>query len=167
MDKKFKKIRLVYFEATDQVHYYTDERKFEVTMHVYPSLTIPNGMSVEDACNVATYFSMKNELDYELEECEPKCVKLVHEDLKKVGFVENKEDELGYVHSTHRHSIFKRYDLDNILPKAEGCLDLFVVDGNYRLFQKTSLIKRDFPWYNMEIKENEIKKIINNKTNHR
>lgn len=167
MEKDIKKIRLVYFEATDHVNQYTDERKFEVTLHVHPSLTIPNGMSVKNACDVTTYFSIKNELDNELDECEPKCVKLVHEDLKKVGFVENKEDELGYVHSTHRHSIFKKHNLDNVLPEVEGCLDLFFVDGDERLFNKTSLSKRYCPWYNIDIKESDIKKIINNKTNHR
>ena len=163
MEKKFEKIRLVYFEATDHVNQYTNERKFEVTLYVYPSLIIPNGMSVKDACNVTTYFSMKNELDNDLNECEPKCVKLIHEDLKKIGFVENKEDELGYIHSTKRHLVFKKHNLDHILPEVEGCLDLFVVDCNEKLFNKTSLGKRYCPWYNIDVKESEVRKFIDKK----
>ena len=136
-------------------------------MHAYPSLTVPSNMELKDVCNLVSYLSIECEKNSGFFECDPRAVVLVQEELIKRGFIPNKKDKGSYYHSTHRYVPLKKYNLDEALPEIEDCLDLFIVDGNSKLFNKTTLNDRYFDWYNESVSKADVTKFLNRTNNKR
>ena len=163
MENNINKIRLIYAKASKHDNIYTGEKKFEVRLDIHKSLNIPAGISLDDAFALASYLSLKVERENNLEECDPRGVALVSEKLKNYGFTENEDQNIGYHHSTYEYRPFAKYVLSKICPRIDGCLDLFVVDGDIECFEKTSLNDRYVEWFTPSIKEKDISKISSKK----
>lgn len=147
MEDNIKKIRFVYVKASRHDNVYTGDKKFEVRVDNHESLNIPNGVSLEEACALASYLSLKIERENNLEECDPRGVALVVKKMKNFGFTENKDKNIGYHHSTYEYNPFAKYILDNACPIIDNCFDLFVVDGDVKCFEKTNLNDRYVEWF--------------------
>ena len=165
MENNISKIRFIYAKASkhDNLYTYNRDIKFEVRIDIHKSLSIPEGVTLEESCALASYLSLKVERENNFEECDPRTIPLVIEKMKSFGFTENDEKNIGYHHQTSTYSPFKKYNLDTTCPTIDGCLDLFVVDGDVKCFEKTSLNDRYVEWFTPSIKEKDIKKVSSNK----
>jgi len=121
-------------------------------------LNIPEGVSVQEACALASFLSLKIERENNLEEGDPRGIKLVVENLKKFGFTPNEESKSGHYHLTYEYSLAKKYNLDEECPELDSCLDLFVVDGDFKMFKKTNLSDRYEEWFTPVIEPKKVSK---------
>lgn len=144
MDRDFNKIRFIYAEATKHASLLGGGTKFEVTLDVHKSLNIPSEMDYEEIYGLIWYLSSKSKREPTINATDDKTrIDYVVSKLKENGFTENEgEQGVGYHHVTASYSPFRKYNLDSDCPKIDSCLDLFVVDGDKKLFNKTSLSDR-------------------------
>ena len=144
MEKDFTKIRFIYAEATKHTSLIGGEKKFEITLDVNKSLNIPCDMDYEEVYGLIWYLSSKSKRETTINFTDDKeRIRYIIRKLRENGFTENEgEPGVGYHHVTAEYSPFRKYNLDSDCPKIDSCLDLFVVDGDRRLFNKTSLSDR-------------------------
>ena len=119
-------------------------------------------MDIKAACKLISYLSDKIEKENNLEECCWESVARVSHKLKEYGFKKVEGiDPISY-HSTGSYFPFVKEEIPCDKP-IDGCVDLFTINGNPRLFGKTDLKKRYFNWYSKGIKEREINDLLNKK----
>ena len=97
MENNINKIRFIYVEASkhDNLYTYNRDIKFEVRIDIHKSLNIPERVTLEEACALASYLSLKVERENNLEECDPRTIPLVVEKMKSFGFTENDEKNMA------------------------------------------------------------------------
>jgi len=157
-DNNFRKIRLVYV-AIEKFDSYIGEKKIGKTYNASSVFAIPDHLDVEKTCKLVSYLSDKIERIHKLEPCSSQSVARVSEELSKYGFKKVEGyDPIGY-HATSIYMPIIKLDIGHG-KEIEGCVDLFTINGDPRLFRRCNLKNRYFDWYTENIKENEILKII-------
>lgn len=151
------KIRLIYVNLTKHYNMYLDDTKFEATLEIGNPFNIPNDMELQKVCDIISFVSLKVEKENNLEQCSKEGFILTNQILKQNVFEEVEGYKSGYAHVTNSYSPFKKINLNNICPEIDSCMDLFVVDGNVKLFNKTSLKDRYVEWFVNKPETKEIK----------
>lgn len=157
MSQNIDKIRLIYVNLTKHLNLYTDETKFEATIDTGEAFNIPNNMTLDELCELVSVTMLKVEKEKNLEECSRESFIETNKLLKKHVLKPDLNYKSGYSHVTFRYVPFKKYDLNNCCPEIESCLDLFVVDCDEKLFNKTSLKDRYVEWFVPQKEETNLK----------
>ncbi len=177
--KKKKQLRLTVDDLKDINHirlYYISLEKFQrsgdilttrigQTFGISSPFKIPEGMSMEDACKVVSYLSLMVEKKYNIEPATEKSVAMVSKILTNYGF----ERIDGYNHG-HIHAVlaldnpFKRITtkVEQCCGEIDGVADLFTIDANFKLFQKTDLYDRYFEWFTEGVTMQDVENIYKN-----
>lgn len=161
--KDVNKIRLYYialekFQRTGDIL----TTRIGQTFGISSPFKIPEGMSLKDACKVISFLSVKIEKEYNLEPASEKSVAAVSKILESFGF----EKIDGYDHG-HIHTVltldnpFKRIKttVEQCCGKIDGVADLFTINADFKLFQRTDLYDRYFEWFTYNRYADEIKEI--------
>lgn len=154
------RIRLiyVYFEAFNR--YGTGQKFIGKTYGVSSPFTLPQGMTMDEACKVISFLSKKVETENDIEPASESSVAKVSEILEDYGFDRNEGHTHGHFHAVQEcHPIGVKITDD--LNHIEGVVDLFTVDGDFKLFKQSSLYNRYFDWFSEDVTKREVKKIFN------
>lgn len=150
-------VRLVYVSMGR----FQNGHKIGITYRTSSVIAMPKNFDIEKVGKLLSYLSDKVERENKLE---PGCwesIVLVSHELKKYGFTKVEGYDPINIHQTNVYEPFHEIDIING-EEVEGCVDLFTVDCDMRLFNKTILSERYFDWYTEAVTENEIKQILNN-----
>lgn len=156
-------IRLYYVALEQFKRYGTNNLCIGQTYGISSPFVLPKDMSLEDACKVVSFLSDKVEKENNLEPAGAKSVSMVSNILEKYGFEKIDGKEKGYYHTVTEYDPFHK--IESGLPvcnKIDGVVDLFSVNGDFKLFKKSDLHDRYFDWYSEGITQQEITKIYKN-----
>lgn len=157
MSQNIDKVRLIYVNLTKHLNVYTDETKLEATIGTGEVFNIPNDVTLDKLCELVSITMLKVEKEKNLEECSRESFLATNRLLKERYLKVVEGYKSGCHHTTYNYVPFKKYNLDNLCPEIDSCLDLFVVDCDERLFNKTSLKDRYIEWFNEKPKEVNLK----------
>lgn len=135
------------------------------TFGISSPFKIPEGMSMKDACKVISYLSVMVENKYNIEPATEKSVTMVSKILADYGF----EEICGYG-QTHIHTVlaldypFSRIPtkIEQSCSKIDGVADLFTINADFKLFEKTDLHNRYFEWFTDGVTKQDVEKIYKN-----
>ncbi len=113
---------------------YYDNDFSEMHDYILPKFCLPDGMSYADAFKVLSFLSEYVERKHNLPECCSTTIKEVQKLLPQFGFV----------------------IVDD--PNVE-CTDLFTVNGNYHLFNRTAYAKEYFDWFTKNVSWQQVQEI--------
>lgn len=162
-DIKVSAIRLCYVSFDPFIGYDDGMRKVGQTYGISSSFKVPNGMSIEDVCKVVSYLSDKVEKENGLEPACERSVIMVSNILEDYGFKKIETKNKGHFHSVSQYDSFQT--ITTSLPasgKVAGVVDLFSVDGSFKIFKKSDLFNRYFEWYTEGVTSSEVADIYNN-----
>lgn len=154
-----RQIRLIYVGFEKFTRYGTNDTMLGKTYGVSSPFTLPEGMTIEQACKVISYLSEKVENENNIGPASEKSVAKVSGILTDYGFVKNEGFPHGYFH------IVQEYPEDGKIigeQPINGVIDLFTVGGDFELFKKSNLYDRYFDWFADGVTKKEIKEILGN-----
>ena len=157
------KIRLIHVNLTKHFNVYLGETKFEATLEIGNPFHIPNDMELQKVCDIISFVFLKVEKDNNLEKCSKEGFILANQILKESLFEKVEGYKSGYAHVTSSYNLLKKLNLDNMCPAIDSCIDLFVMDGDAKLFGKTSLKDRYVEWFVKNPETKEIKQSVSKK----
>lgn len=120
---------------------------------------LPEGMTLKDACRIVSYLTDKVEKENEFEIGDTKGTKLVSELLADYGFKALRGKKYNCMYSNQKYKILGK--IKTICEKEPNTVDLFTVRGDMKVFDKTELKSRYFPWYAKGVTKEEVKAICN------
>lgn len=156
-------IRLYYVALEQFKRYGTNNPCIGQTYGISSPFVLPKDMSLEDACKVVSFLSDKVERENDLKPVCAKSVAMVSNILEKYGFETINGKEKGYFHTVTEYGPFQK--IESGLPvcdKMSGVVDLFSVNGDFKLFKKSKLHDRYFDWYKEGITQEQITNIYKN-----
>lgn len=152
-------IRLVYFRIEDFVREDSFfKRKLGKTLGFSSAFKIPEGMTLNQACDVISYLFEKAAQDGEFEPESNACTAHVSNQLSAFGFQKLEEYKPGYCHSVHNYSRVALKNTDHYLP-IPGVVDLMSIGGDIDLFEKTDLSERYVEWFTPGITKEQVNEI--------
>ena len=154
---KNKAIRLVFVD----IDYYTSKQLkasyLDQNYFISNPYSLPDGMSLEDACKVVSFISETTEREDELQPASQASVSLTSAQLENYGFKKQPTKQEGYRHS--------RRICDGLPKSIRSCckpvpnvVDLYTV-AKMQNFKKTNLSDRYFEWFTPNVSNEEIVQI--------
>ncbi len=159
------KIRLCYVDV-DLLNMYGFEKPvLEINYAATCVYKLPDGMTIEDANRVVSYVTRLNNSKYSIVPSTESSMQFAGASLQEFGFKKESKHEADY---NHAH-VFCEYDSElpdftintNNVVKTdiEGVVDLMTIGGNQFLFMHSDLAPKAYPWFRMDSKFEDVKKI--------
>lgn len=159
--KRIPTIRLYHVTLKKVVINDTNETKIIQTYRISNPFRLPNEMNMKDACKVISYLSEKIETENNLEPGCKESVSMLCNILRDYGFekVESKEGGNYQIVSDYNPLRKIKSNRFSACQKLEGVEDLFVFNGDLKLFKKSELNNRYFDWFTENVTKQDVEDI--------
>ena len=159
-------IRMIYISMGKHYNPYQGEYMFEKELAVLPHYLIPDGLSLQEACEVLSYLSNRIEQDNNIEPASLTSVKSVCKVLSKYGFKKIEDNKSDYYHShiTYEWNPLNKEQYSSI-SEIDGVTDIITYRADDKIFKKSDMAERYFDWYTEDVSQHRFKELINKISN--